>query len=226
MIGSMSDTTHSSTSRSAVAGGQLGTGDAPKKTAQGANPGFNFTAHMRGLCVDMTTRVPALGHIDMARVAVAFAQTRKRTSYGMFASLTPMRFEGGALTGRRQGRRYKVQRLYAEDGREMLYILTFYLPRFLDLPFKEKLITVVHELWHISPDFDGDLRRHSGRCYAHTHSQKEYDAAMEIIVDRWLELQPPEPLYGALRSDFRQISALHSRVYGVRIPRPKLLPVD
>ena len=30
---------------------------------------------------------------------------------------------------------------------------------FLDQTFEEKLVTVFHELYHISPAFDGDLRR-------------------------------------------------------------------
>ena len=77
----------------------------------------------------------------------------------------------------------------------MLYLLRFVLPRFLDLPFDEKLITIVHELWHISPKFDGDLRRFEGRCYAHGHSRKGYDEHSKKMVDRWLALNPPETLY-------------------------------
>ena len=89
----------------------------------------------------------------------------------MFASLTPLRFAGGQRHTLRRGRQWTLQRV-CEDGREMLYILNFYLPRFLDLPLDEKLTTVVHELWHIGPRFDGDLRRFGGRCYAHSGSQK------------------------------------------------------
>ena len=63
----------------------------------------------------------------------------------MFASLTPMRFAGGQTHVVRRQRRWAIQRLYGPDGREMLYILTFYLPRYLDLPFREKLTTVLHE---------------------------------------------------------------------------------
>ena len=64
------------------------------------------------------------------------------------------------------------------DRREILYVMTFCLPRFLDQPFEEKLVTLFHELFHIGPAFDGDLRRYAGRYEVHTHSQKEYDGAM------------------------------------------------
>lgn len=180
---------------------------------------------MRDVCGDMVSRLPQLAHIDLGRVAFSFCQARNRTTWGLYASLTPLRFKGGALTEFRRRRRYTIQRLYDRDGREMLYILSFYLPRFMDLSFDEKLVTVLHELWHISPAFDGDLRRHEGRCYAHTHSQAEYDAQMAVFARQWLALGPPEPVWGFLRMSFEELLRSQGRVIGVRIPRPKLIPV-
>jgi len=188
-----------------------------------ASKGFNFTQHMRSLCVDLAGRSPALGHIDMSRVAIRFCQARIRSRHGLYASLTPLRFEGGELISRRRGRLWTVERLFDDAGREMLYLLSFYLPRFLERPFAEKLATVVHELWHISPAFDGDLRRHPGRCYAHTHSQKQYDALVEGVAAEWLSLAPPPAVYGFLESDFRELEARYGRVYGQRIRTPRLL---
>ena len=113
-----------------------------------------------------------------------------------------------------------------DSGGEMLYILTFYLPRFLDLVFCEKLTTVVHELWHISPRFDGDLRRFSGRCYAHSGSQKRYEAHARRLAAKWIAMAPPVALYEFLRHDFRTLRVRHGKIVGRRIPAPKLLPVD
>lgn len=180
---------------------------------------------MRHLATDMTTRLPEFAHIEMARVCVAFSSTRSRSPYGIQASLTPLRFQGGALEGKKRGRRYRVQRVLDTQGREMLYIFTSYLPRFMDLPFHEKLVTVLHELWHISPAFDGDIRRHAGRCYAHSSSQKAYDAEMARFADRWLALSPPESLHAFLQHDFDSIVRAHGKLYGMRVARPKLIPV-
>lgn len=195
-------------------------------TSDSIRRGFNITAHVRTLCIDVTKRLPEMTHIDMTRVAVAFCQARKRVSHGMYASLTPMRFERGSLYMARHGRRYTCQRLYDTQGREFLYILSLYLPRFMDCPFKEKLVTIFHELWHISPDFDGDIRRHGGRCHVHTHSQKEYDTHMEQMVDDWLRRSPPDHLYNFLRLRFDELYRRHGPVYGNKIPNPKLIPVD
>ena len=63
----------------------------------------------------------------------------------------------------------------------MLYLVTFCLPRFLDRPFNDKFVTLFHELYHIGPAFDGDLRRHEGRCAIHTHSKRRYDAHMAQV---------------------------------------------
>ena len=186
---------------------------------------FNFTTHIRWLCNDITTRYPAMFHIDMQRVAITFCQTRKRVAHGLFASLTPMRFENGDLFSMRRGERYTCQRLYDKSGSEYLYILSFYLPRFLNCPFKEKLITIFHELWHVSPEFNGDIRRHSGRCHVHTRSQKQYDVHMERMVDQWLALQPPEHLMNFLRCNFWQLNKLHGSIVGTKISHPKLILV-
>jgi hypothetical protein len=188
--------------------------------------GFDFTLHIRQLCDDMATRLDQLRHIDMSRVAVSFSQTRRSGSQGMFASLTPLRFADGRMHTLRRKRRWGIQRLFDPDGLEMLYILTFYLPRFLDLPLREKLTTVVHELWHIGPKFDGDVRRLGTRCFAHGASQKQYDAHVGALLDRWLSLGPPEELYGFLRFSFRELTARHGRVYGRKLPGPKLVPLD
>jgi predicted metallopeptidase len=180
---------------------------------------------MRHVAADMTERLPELAHIDLSRVCVAFTQARKAGPHGLQASLTPLRFPGGATEGIRRGRRYRVQRVVDRQGREMLYILTFCLPRFMDLVLREKLITVLHELWHISPAFDGDIRRHAGRCYAHTHSQKEYDEEMGRLADRWLEQSPPASLYAFLHHDFASIVEEHGALFGMRVSRPRLIPV-
>ncbi len=189
------------------------------------NSGFDFTLHMRHLCTDMVTRLPDLHHIDLDRVAISFSQARRRVMHGLQATLTPMRFEGGAHTGLRRGRKYTVQKLIGPGGREMLYILSFYLPRFMDTDFREKLITIFHELWHISPQFDGDLRRHEGRCYAHSNSQKDYDLEMGRLADRWLALSPPVETYAFLHDSFDTLRRQHGGVFGIKIQQPKLIPV-
>jgi predicted metallopeptidase len=186
---------------------------------------FDFSRAMTRLCCDITDRVDELLHVDMSRVAVCFAQARRRVLHGLQAKLTPMRFEGGALTTQRQGRTWTCQRVYC-DEREMLYVLTFYLPRFLDQSFAEKMTTIAHELLHISPRFDGDLRRFGGRCYIHTGSQQEFDEQAARLARRYIACRPERELYRFLEFSFRDLQQRHGAVVGLQIPIPKLIPVS
>lgn len=167
--------------------------------------------------------MPELSHIDVSQLAFAFAQAKNRSSYGTYATLTPMRFEGGSLFTTKRGSRYTVQRLYSKSGKELLYIVTFYMPRFMDVDLVEKLSTVIHELYHISPDFNGDIRRFPGRCYAHSGSQKDYDAEMDRMAERWLDSKPPEHVYDFLKYRFDELASKYGPVYGAKIKNPKLV---
>jgi hypothetical protein len=186
--------------------------------------GFDFTAAMRTVCADMAARLPELRHIEMPRVAVGVRSARHRMPHGIYATLTPLRFAGGRDRDVRRGRSYRIQPLIDAAGGEFLYLLCFYLPRFLDLPLEGKLSTIVHELWHIGPHFDGDLRRHEGRCYAHGRSQRDYDAAMDRLAQQWLAADPPPHLYEFLAAGYDDLLAEHGRVRGERWPTPRLVP--
>lgn len=174
----------------------------------------------------MVARLSELSHIDMSRVATSFAQARVDGPYGVYAALTPLRFAGGKLHQVRRGHQWALQRVCDRSGREMLYLLSFCLPRFIDLPWREKLRTIAHELWHIGPRFDGDLRRFDGRCYAHSRSKDQFDALAEQLVKRYLAADPPEAIHGFLRHNFRDLVARHGRVFGTKIRAPKLIRVE
>lgn len=186
---------------------------------------FDFCHAMSLLCEDICRRHKAFQHVRMEEVAVTFAQTRSPVEWGMQAKLTPLRFAGGAVMERRGRRLWKVQRVH-RNGREMLYLLTFYLPRFLNMSFEEKLVTVFHELFHIGPNFDGDIRRFSGACYMHTGSQKAYDRQMEIFAREYLDLRSAEAPYGFLKFDFQQLQERFGPVVGLRLAIPRLIPLD
>lgn len=185
---------------------------------------FDFSAHMRALCADVVSRCAELAHVHMPRVLVTFTPSRNRSRYGLQARVTPLRFRDGALTRRHGATDYQVQRFFV-DGREMLYVLTFCLPRFLDQSFHEKLVTIFHELYHVNPQFDGDLRRHPGRYAVHSHSKDRYDERMAELVRDYLSDHPRPAVFDFLRSGSRELWAEHGGIKGVVVPRPKLLPI-
>lgn len=190
-----------------------------------ANQPFDFSAHVRALCADIVRHSLDLRHIDVSRLLFGMTQARSGRRHGLQARVTPMRFRHGQLTRRRRGGGwYQVQR-YFVDGREMLYLVTFCLPRFLDQDFDDKFITLFHELYHISPHFEGDLRRHDGRCALHTRSKRLYDDHMAHLARSYLANGAEKSLHAFLRLNFAQLQHRHGSVVGVVVPRPRLLPI-
>jgi hypothetical protein len=185
---------------------------------------FDFCGHMQRLAADVVRHCKELGHIDVSRLLFAVTQARTGYRHGLQARVTPLRFRGGRLTRQRRGIRYQVQR-YIVNGKEMLYLVTFCLPRFLDQDFDDKFITLFHELYHISPHFEGDLRRHEGRYCIHSHSKRAYDAAMADLARAYLANGARKDLHNFLRLNFAQLQHRHGQVAGVVVPRPRLLPV-
>lgn len=187
--------------------------------------GLDFCASMHALCEDICNRLPELKHIDMRYVLVTVRRARKPVLHGLQASLTPLRFAGGSRTMQRQGCTWAIQQVLTPAGEEALYILSFYLPRFLDQPFEEKLVTVVHELWHISPRFDGDLRRFPGRCHLHSPRQKDYDAWSASLARAYLACHPPPQRLRFLRYSFSELLVLHGEITGLEVQQPKVYPI-
>jgi hypothetical protein len=185
---------------------------------------FDFCASVRRLCADLVARCEPLRHIDVSRLLFAVTQARSGRPHGLQARVTPLRFRDGHLTRQRRGVTYQVQR-YFWDSHEFLYLVTFCLPRFLDQDFDDKFITLFHELFHISPEFNGDLRRHTGRYALHSHSQRLYDKHMAGLARTYLAGNPNPELHAFLRLNFAQLQHRHGSVVGVMVPRPKLIPL-
>jgi predicted metallopeptidase len=185
---------------------------------------FDFCGHVRRLSADIAGRCSELGHLQLGRMLFAVTQARNGQAHGLQARVTPLRFRHGSLTRRRRGVTYQVQR-YFLDSCDLLYLVTFCLPRFLDLDFDEKMVTLFHELYHISPDFDGDLRRHEGRYSVHSHSQRDYDTQMGHLARSYLANGANPALYAFLRLNFAELQARHGSVVGIVVPRPKIIPV-
>lgn len=185
---------------------------------------FDFCGRMRRLAADVVARCSIFQTIDVSRILITAIQARNSRGHGLQARVTPLRFAGGNLIGKRRNRFYQVQR-YFVDGREMLYVMAFCMPRFFDQPFEDKLITLFHEMYHISPAFDGDLRRLDGRYQIHSCSKRGYDEHMARLVRAYLADGADPALHGFLRLSFAQLQARHAHVEAVVVPRPKLVPV-
>lgn len=196
--------------------------------SESATPvGLDVTLYVHRLCNHLCRTLPELGHIDMSRVALRICQTRRRGPYGVQATMTPLRFREGATTTLRRGKLWAIHPLPRDSaGRDYLYLFSLYVPRFLDLSAEEKLAVTIHELWHISQTFDGDLRRYEGRYHAHGSSCEEYHRDMRRMAAAWLATRPDSSLYDFWEGDFAAMHRRYGRVYGMKIPTPRLWRLD
>jgi hypothetical protein len=185
---------------------------------------FHFSESMRQLCADIATRFEPLAHLVVSRMLFAFTQARSLRNHGLQARVTPMRFRDGSQVRTHRGVPFQVQQ-FLLDGKEIRYIVTFCLPRFFNRSFDDKFVTIFHELFHISPAFDGDLRRLKGRYSIHSACQKSYDLHMLALARDYLQSGADPKLHGFLRLNFAQLAGRHREVLGHAIPRPKLIPV-
>jgi hypothetical protein len=186
----------------------------------GRDEPFDFCVNVQRLVMDIALRCPNLQHLAVPRILVSVTQARAGSKHGLLA----LRFAKGQLVRQRRGVPFHIQRYFLGDH-EFLYLMTFCLPRYLDQDFDQKLVTLFHELNHIGPAFDGDLRRHKGRYQFHSHSQRNYDQQAAHCARDYLAGRPDPNLHGFLRMNFAQLQHRHGAVVGIVVPRPKIIPL-
>ena len=186
---------------------------------------LNLTAELERLIADITGRVDEFRHVDPRQVLVCVATTRGGGVHGTYAKIHPLCFENGARVKKvRRGVRTRTYEMptITHLGTEMRYVIYFLVPRFANLPFREKLITVFHELYHISPEFNGDIRRFPGRNYAHGGSTKRYNAYMAKLVDAYLARLEDRNLVAFLEGDMEEMRGRYRAIVGRKMAAPQI----
>ena len=164
---------------------------------------FHYTAAIEEVLLDLVIHVPELSHIDPSKIIVSFAEARQRTCHGIYAKVMPAREGLGAAE-------------FAYQGRRALYLMYFYLPRFHDQPLLGKVSTIIHECYHISPKFDGAIRRLSGGR-PHGHSMVAYERAMDAMARSYLAKRKDWTRLDFLGMSTEALVASKGPLYGLRI---------
>lgn len=191
----------------------------------GGDMAFAYTRAIREVLGEIVAATPLFAHVRLPEVAVSFAQAQRRTKWGTYAKMVPLRFPGGALEGVEDGARWRIDP-FTFRGRDVLYILYVYLPRFHDQAFEDKLLTLFHELFHISPDFDGDLRRFAGANPYHGESRAWFDDQLRPHLRRFLDARSSAPVLDFLREPLDALEARHRGISGMQIRQPAMRRVD
>jgi hypothetical protein len=184
---------------------------------------INLTDILTDLIKQIAVHSQFFSHIDASKVVVCLGSNRRNGRGAIYGKLVPLRFHNGADILRFRGKNYTIPDIVSNDLSQ-LYALYFYIPRFFDLPAEEKLKVIFHELYHISPDFNGDIRRMGKVKKAHGSSKKRFDLKFETEVKLFYEHISKTAYMDFLRMDSR---SLHNnyRIYARRMKIPKPVAV-
>ena len=178
---------------------------------------------MNAVIADISYNVEEFSYIDPEEITVNFKKAREGLNEEVWAEICGLSDGDCGSVQQKEGRveMYFYSNSLLFNGTPVKYIIDFYVPVFFNLTFKEKLITIFHELYHISPRFDGDLRLFKGKAYKHGPSMERYDKYMEFLVDKYLEKSPNATEF--LKSNADELAQKVRETKTPRIPKPEPL---
>lgn len=159
----------------------------------------NFDSTIRALLTDVASRMEEFAHIEPARILVVVGEARRASR----ATVKPLTFPGRKSIDVETGLRRPLVKL---RGKRMLYTITLRPLFFRASTARGRVTTILHELFHISKNFDGTLserRRHAAmgdafaatlrplvkrywsECPAELKAQFGYDGEVKVLA--WLE---------------------------------------
>lgn len=164
---------------------------------------FDLTAGLEAAASVIARLAPELAAIRADEVLFTLYAARRTSCSYTLARCYPLPWEA-----RRKARRWqKLTAHFTPSGARARYILAFSWPRFFTLAPRDRLETLVHELYHIGPAFDGQPRNCGGKGW-HGRSHAWYDAQVRSMVARHL---PPglELSLPALARPLRDLRGAH-----------------
>ncbi len=176
---------------------------------------LNLTKDLELASQEIIARIPALEHIDLSRVLFTLFRSRPASRTYTYARCYPL----SQKPLRRGARTYKLSPILMPGRKHARYILAFAWPRFWQLGPRERLETLVHELYHISPKFDGEARAFETGGW-HGAGLDWYDQVIHELSERHL---PPamQNRYPSLSKNLRAREITGRRL---RLPRWEWIP--
>jgi predicted metallopeptidase len=169
---------------------------------------------LREAAEDVVRLVPDLAHIEVDAVQFAMFHSRSAERVFNYARCYPLE------ATRRVGKRwFRLETTYTPAQVEARYILAFALPRYFEMPPRARLETLLHELYHIGPNFDGSARSFE-RGRHHGPSKSWFDEQVRTLSATYL----PKDLEWQHHALFIQLQAgMHLRYQ--RLVRPQYVEI-
>ncbi len=184
----------------------------------------DYAGQVKSLISEIVSTVPIFSHIRVDQILVSVSYARNSSMDGVWAEIYPMKYQNGHYSIREKKGNvitlFKTAKLHLGQ-REILYILYLIIPRFQNLSFHQKLKTIFHELYHISPDFNGRLREIHPRFVYHGTQEKLYERNISWWVKYYLNQKPHLMNSIFLNVTWKELKFAYPKLRFDFIPEPK-----
>jgi len=165
---------------------------------------INLTDILTLIIHDMVNSTEEFKSFDLNKILVCCASNRKDFRGATYGKLLPLRFKDGSDIIKHNGRFYTIPKVKLNEV-EILYIIYLYIPKFFNLSAKDKVNVMFHELYHINPEFNGDIRRMGKFKSAHGHSRKSFEEKYIEYADNFFRNIKETPYFNFLQMNSEDI---------------------
>lgn len=142
---------------------------------------FDLSEGLREAAGEIAGWIPDLAHVDVSRVQFALFYTRQAQQTLTFARCYPLPREM-----KKVGRHWHaLEPVYTPMRRKARYILAFAWKRYWEMPPRKRLETLIHEMYHISPRFNGDFRTFEAGG-PHGHGLRWFDRQVRELMNSYV----------------------------------------
>ncbi len=172
---------------------------------------INLTDVLTLIIHDMIKSTDEFAGFDSNRILVCCASNRRDGRGATYGKLLPLRFKDGSEFIKHNGRYYTIPKVLIGKT-EMLYIIYLYIPRFFDLSARDKVNVLFHELYHINPGFNGDIRRMGNFKSAHGHSRKSFEERYIEYAESFFKNIKNSPYYNFLEMNSIELNRCFKKI--------------
>ena len=155
---------------------------------------------------------------------VCLSSNRDGSKGATYGKVVPLCYLNGSQSVIYKNQKYTMP-LVKKNNNIIKYLLYIYLPKFFDLSVKGKLYVLFHELYHINPNFDGDIRNMGNFKRVHGYSIKYFNSFFIKELEDFEKYIKLTSYQNFLEMDhnFFKNNYLSIKGFKVKIPKPTII---
>ena len=186
---------------------------------------INITDILTLIISDMIQSTDEFRSFDLNRMLICCASNRSDSRGGIYGKLVPLKFENGSDIINFRGKLYTTPKI-VHNNIEIKYLIYYYHPKFFDISAREKVNVMFHELYHINPEFNGDIRRMGKVKKAHGHSKKSFEEKYLDYADNFYSYVKETSYHAFLEMNSMDLQKSFKKIKCRRMKTIRPVPVE